>query len=335
MIGFIDIRGFAISPLWRVFLLIVAWIASPAVTLSADHKPAAQACDSTCDSCGIRPQDQVFLVSTRHLDCQALNQDVPNFEISRYDDGNWQPAPGYDFCANDRELRTIIFVHGNRVDSSFAILGGLTVYRKLVECAADEPIRFIIWSWCSDRICGPRRDARHKADAADEEAVLFGRFIGRLPADQEVGLIGFSFGARIVSGGLHLVGGGTWLGHRLPACSPSKFHTVLWAGALNNDWLIPGHAFGQAVNACPHWLITINPCDESLKYYKLLDRRCGTHAVGFTGLAGKSQLGDFAAGIRECTVQHLVGKSHMTLSYPNSPGVMQETRAVVLGSVQR
>lgn len=317
----------------RCALALFAALLWSAVSVGmANESSAAKPTTSTCDSCGIRPQDQVFLLSTRHLGCDALDSAKPNFDLSRYEDRLWKSAPGYDFCHNDRGIRTIIYVHGNRVDASFATQGGLTVYRQLVACANEEPIRFIIWSWCSDRIRGPRRDARAKADAADEEAVLFGRFISQLPADQEVGLIGFSFGARIVSGGLHMVGGGSWLGYRLPACAPSRFHAVLWAGALNNDWLLPGRSHDHAIKACQHWLIMINQCDESLKFFPLLDRRCGgAEALGYTGVAGKSQLGELANSIRECTVQHLIGKSHMTLSYPQSAEIMHETRQVVLG----
>lgn len=298
--------------------------------VTSGHAAETSATPARVCEAGVREQDQVFLLSTRNLACSDKNEELPSFAISRWEANLWKATPHYDFVANDPGLRTIIYVHGNRVDASFAIQGGMTVYRQLVACAGDEPIRFIIWSWCSDQIRGPRRDAKAKACTADEEGILLGRFIHRFPAGQQVGLIGFSFGARMIATALHLVGGGEWQGVRLPAREHAEFHTVLWAAAVDNNWLLPGCPHGCAVKACQHWLITINNCDESLKFYHRLERRGGTHALGFTGIAGKSQLGADAAGIRECTVQHLIGASHLTLSYPNSAGIMTETRRVVL-----
>jgi hypothetical protein len=226
----------------------------------------------------------------------------------------------------------VIYVHGNRVDSNYAVEGGLRVYRQLVACASDEPVRFIIWSWCSDRMSkGPIRDARMKADHADAEGVVFGRFLTKFTPEDKVGLVGFSYGARIITAGLHLVGGGQWCGYRMTTeAGPAQFRVVLWAAAEDNNLLMPGGAHGCAITVCPQWLNMINQCDEALRFYPRLDKCTRAGALGYTGVVGKSAIETRGVTFRECTAQHLVGSEHKSAVYPQSPGVMRETRAVVL-----
>ncbi len=289
---------------------------------------------SICTTCAAdRPHDQVWLVSTRQLGCGAAGQSLPQWRVSQLQDRRWASSNSESLFATNGQLRTVVYVHGNRVDSNYAVEGGMRVYRNLVACAGDEPIRFIIWSWCSDKIRhrGPLRDARIKADVADDEGATFGRFLTKFTPADRVGLIGFSYGGRIIGAGLHLVGGGNWQGYRMPVeQGPAQFTAVLWAAALDNNALLPGCENGCAINACPLWLNMVNGCDHALKHYSRIDKCSGIEALGYTGAAGKTTIRSRGIDFRECQVQNLVGCSHESPIYPLSPGVMRQTREIVL-----
>ena len=331
-----------------LFLALAAAIATPELSAAKPSRcstacatlGAAAACDAcldcessvakstTCPTvCGQRPQDEVFLLSTRHLSCGSAGLERPNWNVWLLNDTTWTPAPTDALFAPQPGVRTVVYVHGNRVDANYAVEGGLRVYRNLIPCADDAPIRFIIWSWCADQIRGPIKDARLKANVADHEAVLFGRFLSRFENDDHVGLIGFSYGSRIVTGGVHLIGGGTWCGYRVPDTSLPNLHITLWAAAEGNDWLLPCGNHSAAVPICGDWLIAINCCDPALRRYPMFEK--GVDALGYTGL-NASAWGDYAKGIRQMQVSHLVGCDHQSRIYPESPGVMAATRAVVL-----
>ena len=71
-----------------------------------------------------------------------------------------------------------------------------------------DRLRFVIWSWPSDKIKGPLNDIRTKAWRTDTDGYYLGWFLQRMHPQSDIGLIGFSYGARIVSGALHVLAGG-------------------------------------------------------------------------------------------------------------------------------
>ena len=110
----------------------------------------------------------------------------------------------------------------------------------------------------------------------------------------------------------------------------AQFTTVMWAAALDNNALLPGCENGFAINACPLWLNMVNGCDHALKHYTRIDKCSGIEALGYTGAAGKTTIRSRGIDFRECQVQNLVGCSHESPIYPLSPGVMRQTREIVL-----
>ena len=183
----------------------------------------------------------VWLLSTRrapHGVCSTLSHapiDYWRLDAQR----RWQPADGQSFLhGDDSRLPTTLFLHGNRDDFDDAVDDGWQLYRLLEQDAGGRPFRLVIWSWPADRIPGRnRRDVQVKASYSDVDALYLAAELHRIDPQTPLCLIGYSFGARIVSGALHVLGGGTLLGRGLPGdCPdfcPSKNGTVPLRSALS------------------------------------------------------------------------------------------------------
>ena len=129
----------------------------------------------------------------------------------------------------------MIYIHGNRVPSECTAPEGQQVYRLLTAGVDDAtPIRFVIWSWPSAQMRGQLRDVRTKANRTELAGYCLAWLLTHLPENQQVSLLGYSFGARIATGAMHLVGGGTLCGRTLPPhpMTSSNTRVVMLAGAL-------------------------------------------------------------------------------------------------------
>src|ERR1700752_1477119 len=128
------------------------------LTLAASAEPGGNV---FCN--GIRTQDEIVLVNTRMLcgscDPEALRTGLGFETYANCDEAggrHWQPSDLESFVSFDPSVRTIIFIHGNRITPYAAKNEGLAVYRKLANYAGDgERFRFVIWSWPSGQIPGP------------------------------------------------------------------------------------------------------------------------------------------------------------------------------------
>ncbi|HMC12609.1 MAG TPA: hypothetical protein VKH44_15020, partial [Pirellulaceae bacterium] len=286
---------------FRVRLLIFAWCCAlpqfPFAAAGEGEKPFEP-----------RPSDQIWLVSTRGVDCV----DQPGWSASRLDAGFWKSKDNSAFYeSDDAETVTVVYVHGNRMDSAGAESRGLAIYRELFASETAGKIRFVIWSWPSDQIRGPIKDVRTKAARSDDEAYLLARFLAPIPANRRVGLIGFSYGARIIGGGLHILGGGELLGRSVESSDRPAFHVVYWAAGVQNDWLLPGNVHSQAMPLGKTWLNMINSCDSILRRFDRIDPCDNSPGLGYTGLVGKDQLSaELASRYEDWDVAHLVGNDH-------------------------
>ena len=276
--------------------------------------------------CGIapRPQDQIWLVSCRGLSCDASQ--LEELKYWYYAEGlGWTPSDADAFhAAADPSLRTAIWVHGNRIESGQAFGIGIDVYRALIRQApSEQPLRFVAWSWPSERVeGGPIQDARVKAARTTPAGHRLARFIVQMDAAAPVSVIGYSFGCRIITGALHLMGGGVSDGDPLAAPSVHRaqgVRAVLIAPAIESHWLLPGRTHGLAMTQVESMFIIVNSCDKVLKHYHLLycnaRRRNGPQALGTTGLVGGSQLGEDRRKIEQTDACCLVGPEHYWRNY--------------------
>jgi len=299
----------------------------------SSEKQVAPSQPSVCQTFRVRPQDQIWIVSTRHLGCPSAGKYEPALAFWRYEKGSWQPASAAEFYAADSaDLVTPIYVHGNQIDSSLAASYGLSFYFELVgKLDSEPPARFVIWSWPSDQIRGPLRDVRAKAARSDDDAYYLSYFLAHMKPEVRVGLLGYSFGARIESGAMHLLGGGSLLGQSLAPAPRPQVRVAMWAAAEHNHWYLPGQFHGQALAAADAWCITVNCCDPILARYRWIDKCSDPVAVGYAGIYGRNMLpSDIDARIEEVNVSNIVGREHDWRQYLYSRYIQDRTRDYLL-----
>jgi hypothetical protein len=285
--------------------------------------------DPSAACCGQqRPQDQLWLVSCRSLGCDSLDQQVSRLQYWRYDcQQAWVRSALMELLAtDDAGVVTILFAHGNRIDHEEAFAKGLTAYRALARSADERPIRFIVWSWPSEPLQGLVNDAREKAWRTDSVGYYMAWFLDQLKPDVPVSLWGHSYGARAITGALHLLGGGSIRGQRLarrahPTRQPMQ--AVLLAAALDNDWLQNGHYHGRAMSQTAAMLLVNNGCDPLLKRYPMLYADRGhEQALGYTGLASWCVTRADWSKISQTDVCCQVGRRHTFDGYIECPDII-------------
>jgi hypothetical protein len=169
----------------------------------------------------------------------------------------------------------------------------------------------VIWSWPSEQTQGVLADARQKAYLADVSAHPLAWVVDQIDPRVPVSMVGFSFGGRIATGALHLLGGGCLMGCRLHERAhaercPSR--AVLLAGALDNLSLCVGQRNAEALCQTDRVLAMVNNQDSVIKWYPLLYGLNGPDAIGYTGAI--CHLGPCHAAYRQMCVGHIVGQEH-------------------------
>jgi len=280
---------------------------------------------------GIRAQDEILLVDVRPLrNCcdPAIMAEAAQFEAYQATDASgyrqWQSASLERFRAADPSVATVIFVHGNKITPWDAKCEGLAAYRRLARQAPTAaPIRFVIFSWPSAQISGPLRDVRAKAARTRPAGCQLAWLVDQLPAETPLTLVGFSFGARIVTGALHILGGGSLGGMGLDEIQHSErrpMDVVLLAAAIHSDWLYPGHCHGQAMSQVERMLLLNNRADPAMRFYHFSATSGKPRALGLSGPTCIDAAG--AAKIVERDLSRCVGREHDLFRYLSAPGVI-------------
>lgn len=301
---------------------------------------------------GWRSGDQIWLASSRELphDCGAI--DDGQLRFFRYQGGcQWTDSNLKAFLENDQHADlTLVFAHGNHVSAFEARSRGLAVYRSLVAQAdASTHVRFVAFSWPSTQTRGKLRDVRLKAMRTEAASVYLARLLNQIDPNAEVSLVGYSFGARVVTGTLHVLGGGELAGQTLSddLVGPSKasrsktpirltsaragktppahrraVRVVLISAAVDSDWLEPRAPHGRALSQVNRALVMTNPCDPAMRWYHLIDRCTRPCALGYDGVASVGALGDEAEKIEALDVRCQIGGSHDLERYLCRPQLM-------------
>jgi hypothetical protein len=290
---------------------------------------------------------QLWLLSTRRLPSALrttgdTNVADLNFEVERYDPrSGWSAASLAElFAADDPRLTTSVLVHGNHTDRQWAVTKGLGVYRALVGSAkAEQPVRLIVWSWPSERIAGSlREDARIKAQRTNVEGYYLAKFLDRLRGPKPVSVVGYSFGARVITGALHLLGGGLLAGQRLGEREQfprPPLHAVLMAAAIDRDWLLPGRPHGRALSAVDRMVVFVNRQDRVLKWYRFFSPNDAGETLGSHGLPSRSRLGADRRKLVEIDVATAVGSRHGWTNYLGSPAIVKHLQQETLVETRR
>jgi hypothetical protein len=274
------------------------------------------------------------MVSTRELG--RVNDPLagpPNLCVWKYDLARnaWQKSNLAEFQASDdSEVPTNIFVHGNWLTLEDSVQVGFIFYRHQAQAARTEkPLRMVIWSWPSAQANRPLRDVRAKYARTDTEAVYLASFLQGIGPQVKVSLVGYSFGAPIITGALHHVAADSSSAKVTVSSSAQRepFRAVLIAAAEDRYVLSPGGEHSRALTKVDQLLVIKNRCDPALKWFRFIDRCARPEALGYCGACGP--LGEQASKLRQVEAAGIVGKEHNWRPYFMTPSLVAEVRPYV------
>ena len=142
----------------------------------------------------IRTGDELWLVSCRGLECGPAAAQAPRMHYWRYDaQTSWTSSKLSELTTgDDGAMVTVLFAHGNRIDSSEAFTKGWSAYWSIAR-GAERPVRFVIFSWPSETIRGPIVDARVKAWRTNICGYYMAWLVDKLQPAAPLSLMGHSY----------------------------------------------------------------------------------------------------------------------------------------------
>lgn len=278
-------------------------------------------------NCGVRVQDEVYAVNTRASGCTtdpahlAATLEVTQFAMIDAGTRSWidrdfaalteSPGPG---------VLTVVYVHGNQISHCEALERSLAVYRALVRgSCSDQPVRFVVWSWPAGKIPGMLHDFRVKALRTRPVGWQLAWALDQFPTDSPLGLIGYSYGARIIGGATHVLAGGDLSGLALtervhPDRPPVR--VAFMAAATHNCWFGPGQYHGMAMQQIDRLWLTVNPNDPAMRFYSLSSANSSPEAMGEHGPTCLDY--DARSRVTCVNVSKSVGRTHDLYVYVGS-----------------
>lgn len=255
----------------------------------------------------------VWEISTRHLGDRPRCIDPldPGLRVHRYDSGCWMEQSIDRLLDLDGRL-PVVYVHGNFMTYDNA-RDRVVIINKYFQERAVVPYRLIMLSWPSEREPHPLQDVRENAISAECQSLYIAWLLEQLGEAPQVGLLGFSLGARSISGGLHLSSGGAIRGLQrspsdFPQSAKSQYRVAFLAPAVDRTWLMPSGRHHFAMQRTESVLNLYNSTDPVLRRFRLL--AVGSHAVaaGFGGFVGNSLIEQY-----DCSF--CLGRTHDEQSY--------------------
>jgi hypothetical protein len=320
--------------LWKAIAIAAVGASSALATIRAGAEEAA----AIAPAAG----NDVWLLSSRYA---AAGGQV-RLQAWHYRAGEWLPSSSDEFvaAAHHEDLPTCFWIHGNWVDHYTAAAEGWRVYEALKRYAPSEcRFRFVIWSWPATQSQGALRDVRAKAVCSDLHAYYLARLLRQLPSSAQVSVWGFSYGARLGAGALHLLGGGSLAGRTLTAAEspgsppwadaassphPRRLRGVLLAPGAESCSLAAGQRHGQALQVVEQLLVLYNSRDSVLHWYPLLYGLRGPTALGHTGVAG--YLAENRGKVSQIDAAAWIGNQHDWQPYLDSPALMGRAAPLLL-----
>ncbi|GAB5402379.1 MAG: hypothetical protein Aurels2KO_06100 [Aureliella sp.] len=253
--------------------------------------------------------------------------ELPDYTVTRCEDGVWSQVALEELLVHNQSStgnRLVIYVHGNWMTHPNARARARIVF-KWVTRYAREPVTFVAFSWPSEKRQGFARDVYAKKTRTETDAFYLGELIQNLHSDLPTGLLGFSFGGRIVCGTLHLLGGGKLAGRCLPTAEhQTRYRLSLYAPAFDRTALTPQGQYHCALENVDRTVNLYNSSDPILRRFKYIDTSSKPIAAGFAGIVampfrGNSETGQgnplsSSGGIVQYDCRS-IGRSHFELDY--------------------
>ena len=253
------------------------------------------------------PNDQIWIVSSRSMgNCEVSDR----FDVGVYDGCKFVPSTMDQLraeAAANSHIKNVIHVHGNFTDFDWSIERGFSVYRNGISCVESRlPVRFIIWSWSSERAAIPIRDFKIKTERSVVEGHRLSQFFQSVAVSDSI-LIGYSMGAQAALTSLVDL-------HQIQQ-RPNQWRLLLIAPALApefcNDQCHP--AFDQTISMAT---ILTNCSDRALKNARRVYRLHRENTIDQFGLASSLALSPEKLQVFEMSDE--VGPKHMIVRYCQS-----------------
>lgn len=228
----------------------------------------------------------VWELSTRHLGCVDSRRSgwLDKLQALRWTGRGWTSSTIDEALSKSAGAtvapRTILYVHGNWMERDNARERVNIVDRYLAR-RATEPYRIMMLSWPSERNQPVLKDIRSNAAMSDANSVIVAELLRALSeSPTQVSLLGFSLGARSVTGGLHMDA-------QNPIPHPS-YRVSLVAPAVDKNWLQPGGKESLALTHVERMVNLYNSKDPILRRFRFIDSVARPIAGGFAGFEGLS-----------------------------------------------
>ncbi len=313
----------------RAAALIAGVLACHGV-LAAAESPKAAAAAPACSTKIPRPGDELWIISSRGLGCERAEKAALRMKYWLYQGSRWTMSSRQEFLARPADLITSFFVIGNDYSHAETVSTAWRAYRNLArQFPNSPPLRFVAWSWPSDRLPGRRlNDAKIKLARTPAASYYIAWLVDQLPPDMSISMSGYSFGARIIMGSLELLAGGRVGRYRLASREerrPRKIDAVLIGAAFDNNDLLPGQPFGRSLSQAHQVLLFVNSSDRALRFYHYLYGRHHRHlkAAGLTGIASAHYLGAERHKIVTRDVTSQIGRRHGADLYFQSSSLLR------------
>ncbi len=270
-------------------------------------------------SCELEPGDQVWVISTREM---TENPCAGNLQCAQYDGCEYRRRTLDELSSEilaAPDIKTVFYVHGNFTDLGWSLQRGCEVYRRLFRGrACRAPVRFIIWSWKSEREAGPIVDFSVKSRRAVEEGANLVSVVNQLQPSHPV-VIGYSLGCQVVLSGL-----------TQPDQTPHTMWSVgLIAPALECDFDRQLCLFPLNTSEISELNVFTNARDRALKYAGLRCRikRCGNSGLNQHTMVPWLALGDVTPVVWDIGCE--VGRQHSINDYIASPTILSTLREMI------
>jgi hypothetical protein len=281
-------------------------------------------------------QVDAWAVSTRRLPGICRLPAAADLAVERCvdaDRGRWERDDLANLLALDDPARPLlVFIHGNRYESGAAKSQGVLLARHCAACCPGgcRP-RVVVFSWPSGQQGILLRDGRAKYERAYADGHYLAWFLGQVPPERPVAIVGYSFGALITLEALEdlVAAERSGRGPLLPWTNrPGRTHLVFIAPAVRCDALAPRGPYAETLACFDRLTLVVNSQDDALRFFPWLDRNLRVEALGKVGMPRR-----WAGGAEFSTIDAapIVGRQHGLPLYLTSPVL---TRRIAAGALE-
>ncbi|MEY4177355.1 MAG: hypothetical protein RLY70_929, partial [Planctomycetota bacterium] len=281
-------------------------------------------------SVDVKGVERVWRIRTHELEDPGAQLRTDSLDIQRSEHDEWLSASIDELLREAALRRTLIYVHGNRGADAQAVARGAELARQLAARPGAPPFQVVIWSWPSAKTLRGRRDFLHKSERTDTEAWYLAGLLQRFPSDANVSILGFSYGARVVTGAAQWLAGGRFEDRELPILrTPNgdprtsvRLRVALAAPAMHWHWIGQDSLHNRALEVIDRMTILYNPSDPALRWFKLIYPCERPQALGRVGISDE-RLGAAATRVDQWNIEPAVGRAHDEELILRSPTVIE------------